>query len=415
MPIINSIITDTTNITKNGTYNVTKYTTANVNVEGTQPTYKSISISPSKNTGTFIASDMGADGFDRVTAFGVTSEIDSNIQPENIKKNVQILGVTGTYEGSGGGSSLSIQYRKDANGILLTPSTIIDLSGVTDLGNVKFAYAYENDQDITGTVDFSDLVNIGKDAGLYYTFHGCNGITSVDLSGLKTISGTCGNSFYECNGLINVDMQNLVSISGQGTCNAMFARCKNLTSVNISSLTTLSSYSNYCAAMFSQCSKLQTIRFASLSNIKSATCLNFVVSDCTSLTDLYFPALDSNSFGSYTSQFNNMLSGCSGVTVHFPNNLSSVISSLSGYPNFGGTNTTVLYDLVPTYSLYGDDSNEYIRNPKYDTLTSLGWRIKETEVTSTPYYTAGTSFPNCGLDYIYSDPECTQAVTQTIE
>ena len=36
-------------------------------------------------------------------ALEVTSAIDSNIVPGNIKKNVSILGVTGTYEGSGGG------------------------------------------------------------------------------------------------------------------------------------------------------------------------------------------------------------------------------------------------------------------------------------------------------------------------
>ena len=35
-------------------------------------------------------------------ALEVTSAIDSNIQAENIKKDVTILGVTGTYEGSGG-------------------------------------------------------------------------------------------------------------------------------------------------------------------------------------------------------------------------------------------------------------------------------------------------------------------------
>lgn len=38
-------------------------------------------------------------------AFEITSSIDSNIQAGNIKKDVTILGVTGTYEGSGGGGS----------------------------------------------------------------------------------------------------------------------------------------------------------------------------------------------------------------------------------------------------------------------------------------------------------------------
>lgn len=35
-------------------------------------------------------------------------------------------------------------------------------------------------------------------------------------------------------------------------------------------------------------------------------------------------------------------------TLHFPSNLSSVIPTLTGYPNFGGTNTTILYDLPAT-------------------------------------------------------------------
>ena len=38
------------------------------------------------------------------TISAVTSAIDNNIQANNIKKDVEILGVTGTYEGSGGGS-----------------------------------------------------------------------------------------------------------------------------------------------------------------------------------------------------------------------------------------------------------------------------------------------------------------------
>ena len=43
-------------------------------------------------------------------ALEVTSSIDSNIQAGNIKKDVTILGVTGTYEGSGGGTSGTTFY-----------------------------------------------------------------------------------------------------------------------------------------------------------------------------------------------------------------------------------------------------------------------------------------------------------------
>lgn len=42
----------------------------------------------------------------QVTVSAVTSSIDANITAGNIKKDVSILGVAGTYEGSGGGSTL---------------------------------------------------------------------------------------------------------------------------------------------------------------------------------------------------------------------------------------------------------------------------------------------------------------------
>lgn len=71
--------------------------------------------------------------------------------------------------------------------------------------------------------------------------------------------------------------------------------------------------------------------------------------NCTNLTTLSFPALTSQSFGNKTNHFNSMLSGCSNVTVHFPSNLQSVIGSWSDVTNgFGGTNTTVLFDLPAT-------------------------------------------------------------------
>lgn len=43
-------------------------------------------------------------------AFEVTAAIDSNIVAGNIKKDVEILGVTGTYEGSGGGGLNLVFY-----------------------------------------------------------------------------------------------------------------------------------------------------------------------------------------------------------------------------------------------------------------------------------------------------------------
>lgn len=55
-------------------------------------------VTPTTGTQT-LSPSSGKVGFSRVTVNPVTSAIDSNIRPENIKAGVTILGVTGTYEG----------------------------------------------------------------------------------------------------------------------------------------------------------------------------------------------------------------------------------------------------------------------------------------------------------------------------
>lgn len=57
---------------------------------------KTVTPTTSRQTLTPSGSNVG---FSTVTVNAVTSSIDSNIRPENIKAGVTILGVTGTYEG----------------------------------------------------------------------------------------------------------------------------------------------------------------------------------------------------------------------------------------------------------------------------------------------------------------------------
>lgn len=66
----------------------------------------------------------------------------------------------------------------------------------------------------------------------------------------------------------------------------------------------------------------------------------------TSLQQLYFASLNTNSFGTYVRQFANMLKNINGCTVHFPAQIQSVIGAWTDVTNgFGGTNTVVLFDL----------------------------------------------------------------------
>jgi len=141
----------------------------------------------------------------------------------------------------------------------------------------------------------SNATDLGQYA-MYSAFQDCTGLTSVDLSSLTTISGdyAMNNAFYDCTGLTSVDLSSLTTISGSYV-------------------------------------------------------MRYTFQGCTKLTTLSFPSLISTGFGSNKNQFNNMLQNVSGCTVHFPSNLQSVIGSWSSVTSgFGGTNTTVLFDLPAT-------------------------------------------------------------------
>ena len=64
-------------------------------------------VDPSTNNITVTSSK---DGLSSVTVTPVTSSIDSNIKAGNIKKDVTILGVTGTYEGGGDPGPVPVEY-----------------------------------------------------------------------------------------------------------------------------------------------------------------------------------------------------------------------------------------------------------------------------------------------------------------
>ena len=58
-----------------------------------------LNVTPSTSAQTITASG-GVDGYSPVNVSAVDSSIDANITAANIKKDVSILGVTGTYEGA---------------------------------------------------------------------------------------------------------------------------------------------------------------------------------------------------------------------------------------------------------------------------------------------------------------------------
>lgn len=299
------------------------------NYSGITPTIDPLSITPTTSQQTITASG-GLDGYSPITVSAVTSSIDANISAENIKNGVTILGVTGNY--SGGGSSLSREFQI-SNGVLVpsTTANLINLSGVTSIGDYALFDAYKGNSALSGILDLSSLTSIQNINSCQLAFEGCHNIEGVNLS-------------------------NLTIIAGSNSCVRMFYNCSELASVNFNSLTEISGMwglTTYRNAMFEKCVSLTSVNFPSLSTLSSQFCMVNMFKDCTSLTSLSFPAFKSTTFGNYINQINNIIYGVTGCTIHFPSNLdpqtgSTVISGLTGYPNFGGTNTVLSFDLPAT-------------------------------------------------------------------
>lgn len=95
-----------------------------------------------------IEPDEGYDGLSYVNISKVDSSIDSNIVAGNIKKDISILGVTGTYEGDGSGEDRpeptpisSKQVYEDTR-----PSTWPYIPMPSEMGNSESEYYYDGNQ-----------------------------------------------------------------------------------------------------------------------------------------------------------------------------------------------------------------------------------------------------------------------------
>lgn len=220
-----------------------------------------------------------------------------------------------------GGTFIGVPREVSAQGVYQMPSSSFAFSfpsNATNIGPYVFAYALIYCTSLT-SVDLSSLVTVSGDRAFNHAFFGCTSLTSVDLSSLTTVSSQYAfdYAFYGCTSLTSVDLSSLTTISGQYVFEYAFSNTA-ITSVVFSSLATVSGSLVFTGAFYG----------------------------CSSLSSISFPSLTTSSFGSSKNQFNSMLSGCTGVTVHFPAAIQSTIGSWTSVTNgFGGTNTTVLFDL----------------------------------------------------------------------
>ena len=307
-------------ISQNGTYDVTNYASANVNVPEKQLGTKTIT-----SNGIYKAIDDNLDGYSGVEV--ATSGVDINDYIENT-----------IVEGNG--SSISAgQWIK----------SVKKLPAFTFNGK-NTSYHFSGFKG--GSIDLSNF-NTSNVTNMSYMFSDCSSLTSLDLSSFNTSKVTnMGTMFSYCSKLTSLNLSNF-NTSNVTNMYHMFERCSSLTSLNLGSFNT-SKVTNM-SAMFSYCSKLTSLNlsnfdtsnvtnmsnmFSSCSKLTSLDLSNFNTSKVTNMQHMFYmcydlTSLDVSSFNtSKVTYMQGMFSNCSSLTS----------LDLSGFNTLKITNMSYLFD-----------------------------------------------------------------------
>lgn len=196
---------------------------------GSTPTLQSKTVTPTTSQQS-ITPDSGYDGLSDVKVEGVTSSIDTNITAGNIKKDVSILGVTGTYEGNTN-ANLDAYIQGDLSNIVFNGTQII--REIFNRNHYITSISMPNTEQI-GVQSFyycPNLVSVYWSNSLLIiypqAFQGCS---KLNITYFPPYLNNIGNgAFSNCTSIIAIDMSYLVNIPVIGnatfsntTCNFLF-------------------------------------------------------------------------------------------------------------------------------------------------------------------------------------------------
>ena len=293
------------------------------------------------------------------------------LQEDIVNARREITAKGGTIAPDGGSSQLAqdiatipsgltgIPRGVDENGVYGYPTTPFAFAlppTATSVASGRLASAFEGCTTIT-SVDLSSLTEITGTETMESFCRDCSNLTSVDLSNLTTVNGdsVLQFAFRGANITGPLDLSSLQTVSGSTAMAYAFTDNPGITSIDLSGLTSLPSNAVTMTSAFAmslaQASPLplSTVSFASLSLVNGTAPLRNIFANRNGLQSVYFPALNSNSFGRLTTYLDNIIDGVDGCTVHFPSNMQAIIGNWSSVrEGFGGTNTTVLFDLPAT-------------------------------------------------------------------
>ena len=314
------------------------------------PTQEPLTITPSVDRQEFYTSDEKK--YNPITVEPVTSAIDSNIQSENIKAGISILGVFGTLSGGTSNDFVVPNGMKFALSTFTNFPTNCDLSYVTDMSRM-----FSSCSQLTTIPQ----LNTSRATDMSYMFNECYSLTTIpqlDTSGVTNMS----SMFSSCSQLTTIPQLNTSRATDM---NSVFNGCSSLTTIpqlDTSNVTNMNSMFNSCSSlttipqlntsnvtdmesMFTYCSSLTSIPLLNTSNVQY---MGKMFSGCNSLTTI--PQLDTSNV---TSMYG-MFTDCANLTtipllntsnVQYMDEMFSGCNSLTTIPQLDTSNVTSMYGM----------------------------------------------------------------------
>lgn len=205
----------------------------------------------------------------------------------------------------------------------------------------------------SGLVSFSAPINGIQDNQFSNAFFNCKKLTTVNLSFPSITTNTSAGNVYtnmccNCPNLVSVDLSSLRNV-GYSTMDSSldnaFRNCYNLTSVNLYSLEPMQAGTAFRNAYWN-CTNLKTMEYPALYCLGTGNCFENAYRN-SGIQNLYFSGLyEYTNNANVRRPFVNMLTNVSNCTVHFPAVARTYLENHQDFlAGFGGTNTTILFDL----------------------------------------------------------------------